>query len=133
MSGIFLPGLETSNTDLAAALCAVGIPLKKGDPVKILTGQGGDRHTFFFEERSECGRYVTDELIKAWNDPTWHERNPEHAFAYVKVAFENRRRLLDYIKSRVPIAAVKQGNKVAFLSVNASDEIQRKVFAQLKR
>ena len=130
---IFLNSLETNNTDLAAALCAVGIPLRKANPVKVLTGEGGDRHVFFFEERSECGLYRTAELIQAWNDEAWHIRNPEHAFAYLKVAFENRKRLLDYVKSRVPIAAVKKGNKVAFLSLRANDDIQRKVFAKLNQ
>jgi hypothetical protein len=129
----FLQQIETTNTQLAAALCAVGIPLRKGLPCRVITGRGADRVAFFFEAQSPCGLYQTDKLIKAWDDPEWHRKNPDHPFAYLKVSFENHKRLLDYLKSGVPIAAVEKGNKVAFISLNASDALQRKVFAELKR
>jgi hypothetical protein len=125
--------LETANTQLAAALCAVGIPLRANLPVQIFTGDRGDRVTFFFEPVSPCGLYHTSQLINAWEDAEWHRKNPEHPFAYLKVAFTNQTRLLDYIKSGVPIAAVEKGSKVAFIALNASDQLQRKVFARLNR
>ena len=129
---IHLTKLETTNTQLAAALSAVGIPLRKETPVRLITGDR-DQHAFFFEEISPCGLYKTEELIRAWNDKDWHERNPEHPFAYLKVAFQNHARLTDYVKSGVRIAAITRGHKIAFVSLNASKALQDKVFSELER
>lgn len=126
-----LPSCETTNTDLAAALSAVGIPLRKETPVRILTGHGGDRHCFFFQDRSPCGNYLTEKLIHAWNDPDWHRQHPEHPFAYIKMAFQNRARLGDYIKRGVPIFVAEKHGKLAFLSLNSSPENEKKVFQKL--
>lgn len=126
-----LPSCETSNTELAAALASVGIPLKKECPVRILTGHGGDRHCFFFEEISPCGQFKTGELIQAWHDPEWHKAHPRHPFAYVKVAFKNKHHLTDYVRKGVPIAVEEKSGKLAFLPLNASDELQKKVFQKL--
>lgn len=131
MSMVNLPNGETTNTDLAAALCAVGIPLKKGCPVRILTGHGGDRHSFFFEPISPCGNYRTFELIQAWDDREWHRQHPEHPFAYIKVAMQNRKRLMEYVKGAVPIFVAEKHGKLAFLSFNASPETEKKVFNRL--
>jgi hypothetical protein len=125
--------LETTNTMLAAALAAVGIPLRKTNSVRIVTGDFGDRTCFFFEEKSPCGLYDTFELIRAWDDPDWHEKHPEHPFAYILVAFRNREKLNAYINKGIPTVAVKKGSKIAFLPLNASDPLQQKVFAQLNR
>jgi hypothetical protein len=134
MSGlIHLNPLETSNTKLAAALCAVGIPLRKETPVRLMAGDRGDSHCFFFQEQSPCGEYKTAELIKAWNDREWHLRNPEHPFAYLKVAFENHERLTDYVKKGSRIATVTRGSKFGFLSLDASDVAQKRFFTELKR
>jgi hypothetical protein len=88
---------------------------------------------FFFEPVSPCGQFVTAELILAWDDPEWHIRNPEHPFAYQKTAFSNHERLLDWIKKKIPIVAVKRGSKIAFLTRDAHPEIQRRVFNELAR
>jgi hypothetical protein len=125
--------LETTNTELAAALSAVGIPLRATNPVRVLTGDCGSRHCFFFMERSPCGLFNTMELIKAWSDPDWHEKHPEHPFAYLLVGFRNREKLTNYIRKGTPTAAVKKGKKIAFLPLNASDVLQSKVFTELNR
>lgn len=130
---IHLNALETTNTKLAAALCAVGIPLRKDTPVRLMTGLRGDSHCFFFEAQSACGDYKTDELIKAWDNKEWHLRNPEHPFAYLKVAFDNAERLTDYIKKGTRIATVTRGSKFGFLSLAASDTAQKRFFDELKR
>ena len=75
----------------------------------------------------------TKELILAWDDEGWHTRNPEHPFAYLKVAFQNFERLTDYCRKGTPIAFVTKGSKIAFLSLNASDQLQEKVFKELNR
>lgn len=129
-----LGALETTNTELAAALGAVGIPLRPGaEGIKLIAGDRGDRHCFFFQAQSACGLYQTNELIKAWNDDEWHRKHPEHPFAYIKMAFRSKSRLTDYVKKGVPTYVCQQGTKFAFLSLNASDALQKQVFAELKR
>lgn len=130
-----LPSCETTNTDLAAALASVGIPLVKECPVRVMTGavKGGSRYCFFFESQSPCGNYKTDELIKAWDDKEWHRQHPQHPFAYVKVAMQNRARLLDYVKSQVPIFVAEKNGKIAFLSLNASPATEQAVFQRLNK
>jgi hypothetical protein len=131
---IHLASLETTNSKLAAALTAVGIPLKKSKPVQIVTGgKGPDRVAYFFEAKSPCGAYDTKELMLAWENDEWHARNPEHPFAYLKVGMQNLDRLNEYCRKGTPIAYVQRGSKIAFLSLNASDDLQKKVFAELKR
>ena len=127
------PQNETTNSDLAAALTACGIPLKKDCPVRILTGHGGDRHCFFFEDQSPCGNYKTAQLIVAWDDKEWHRKHPEHPFAYIKVAFQNRARLRDYIKGGTPIFVAEKHGKLAFLSVHCLPETEKKVFDKLNQ
>lgn len=131
---IHLASLETTNSKLAAALCAVGIPLLKSKPVQIVTGgKGGDRIAYFFEAQSPCGAYKTKELMLAWENEHWHRINPEHPFAYLKVAMENLERLNEYCRKGTPVAYVTRGSKIAFLSLNAPDQLQKKVFTELKR
>lgn len=130
---IHLSQMETTNTKLASSLCAVGIPLRKDTPVRLMTGNRGDSHCFFFEAQSPCGKYKTDELIKAWDDKAWHLKNPDHPFAYLKVAFENQARLTDYIRKGTRIATVTKGSKFGFLSLDASDSAQKRFFTELNR
>jgi hypothetical protein len=126
-----LSSLETTNTELAAALAAVGIPMDPICPIRILTGAGGDRHCFFFQEKSPCGNYKTDDLIRAWNDPDWHRTHPEHPFAYVKVAFKNKHGLVDYVKRGVPTFVAEKHGKIAFIPLSASSDLEQKVFKKL--
>jgi hypothetical protein len=123
--------LETTNTKLAACLSACGIRLRPGNEVKTLVGDRGDQTCFFFEEKSPCGDYDTAKLIAAWDDKEWHVKNPEHPFAYIKVAFDNWERFTDFIRHDVPIVAVAKGSKVAFLSLNAPDSLQKEIFTRL--
>lgn len=124
--------LQTTNTDLASCLCAVGIPLMKNQPIKELVG---DRKAiaFFFEPVSPCGLYHTQELILAWDDKEWHLKHPEHPFAYLKTAFQNRARLRDMIKGNVPTVVVKRGDKFAFLSLHAEPKLVDDTMRELKR
>lgn len=111
----------TSNTGLAAALTAVGIPLAAKPFVRVVgDGVRGERLVWFFEPQSEDGRLQTKELIAAWNDEAWHLANPEHPFAYVKCALLNRERLVDKVKQDVPLACLRRRGKIAILPLNAS-------------
>ena len=120
-----LSSTATSNTSLAAALTAVGIPLAKKPFVRVVgDNTRGERLVWFFEPQSADGQYQTAELIAAWNDDGWHQANPEHPFAYIKCALRNRERLVDKVKRDVPLACVRQRGKIAFIPLNASPRTQ---------
>ena len=115
----------TTNTSLAAALTAVGIPLSAKPFLKVVgDGIRGERTMWFFEAQSPCGKYKTKELIAAWGDDAWHLANPEHPFAYIKCALSNRERLVDKVKQDVPLACVKRRGKIAFIPLNATAQEQ---------
>lgn len=123
----------TTNTLLAAALSAIGIPFSTRAS-SIVTGDsiaGSGRITWYFEPRSACGQYSTAELINAWDDKGWHARNPEHPFAYIKCAMQNYSRLIDHLKHDVPIGLVKHRGKIALVSLNASQSLQDSIFRKL--
>jgi hypothetical protein len=111
----------TSNTCLAAALTAIGIPLAEKPFVRVV-GDGicGERTVWFFEPPSADKQFQTKGLIEAWNDDAWHLANPEHPFAYIKCALMNRQRLVDKVKQNVPLACVKRRGKIAFIPLDAS-------------
>lgn len=121
----------TNNLALAAALLSVGIPFGETPFTLTKSNKGGDNYTFFFGEKSECGKYSTDELMKAWYDDAWHVENPEHPFAYVKCAFQNRERLLDKVNQGAPLIVIEKNGKLAILSSNTSEETQEKIFRRL--
>ena len=132
---LFLQGgsLETTNTKLAACLAACGISLRAHNPIRKVLGDCRDQTAFFFEPISPCGNYKTAELIAAWDDKSWHLKNPEHPFAYLKVAMDNMERLRDFVRKGIPTIAVEKGSKVAFLSLDASDDLQKTVFTRLNQ
>ena len=116
-----LSSTATSNTALAAALSALGIPLAQKPFVRVVgDGIRGERVVWFFEPQSADGTYQTKSLIEAWNDDTWHLANPEHPFAYIKAALMNRESLVTKIKQDVPLAYISRREKFAFLPLNAS-------------
>ena len=123
-----------TNTILAAALAAVGIPFHDNRAFSQVHGDGissGGRTTWYFQEQSDCGKFKTAELIKAWEDKEWHARNPEHPFAYIKVAFENHSRLVDKLKQDAPLGMVRRRGKIALVSLNASQRTQDLIFRRL--
>ena len=116
-----LSSTATSNTSLAAALTAVGIPLAERPFARVVgDGTKGERLIWFFEPQSTDGKFQTKELIAAWNDEAWHLAHPEHPFAYIKCALKNRERLVDKVKQDAPLACVKRRGKIALLPLNAS-------------
>jgi len=114
-----LSSTATSNTCLAAALTAVGIPLAEKPFIRVV-GDGGERTVWLFEPASLCGKFVTKTLIEAWSDKSWHLANPEHPFAYIKCALLNREQLVDKVKRDVPLACVQRRGKIAFIPLDAS-------------
>lgn len=71
------------NTQLAAALVAVGIPLRK-DPPYTYRIEKKQRIIFWhFESQDSTGMFQTLELVKAWKkDLQWMAENPMHPFAF---------------------------------------------------
>lgn len=123
----------TTNTQLAAALAAMGIPFDT-KPCSVVQGDGiasGGRITWYFGPRSECGQYSTAELMAAWDDRDWHRKHPEHPFSYIKCAFQNFQRLLDKVKNDVPLGCVRQRGKIALISLNAPQHLQDLIFKKL--
>jgi hypothetical protein len=126
---------HTTNTMLAAALAAMGIEFDEHRPFSTATGDGicaGGRVTFYFKERSNCGQFETRQLIKAWEDRTWHEQNPDHPWAYIKCAFENHSRLVDKIKHDTPLGLVRRHKKLSIVSLGASQATQDLVYRRLR-
>lgn len=126
------PSVQTTNTDLAACLTAVGIGLDKQTPVRRLEGDAS-RMTFFFNEVSPCGQYHTRELMLAWDDLTWPDRFPEHPFAYLMAGFRNRARLRDYIKKAVPTVMIAKNGKFGFAPLNCDARTETLVLRELKK
>ena len=120
-----LSSTATSNTCLAAALTAVGIPLAEKPFVRVVgDGIRGERTVWFFETQSHCGKFDTKALIEAWHNDAWHLANQEHPFAYIKCALLNRARLVDKVKQDVPLACVKRRGKIAFIPLDASPSVE---------
>jgi hypothetical protein len=122
---------HTNDLALAAALAAMGIPFASLPFVHSKSAKGGDSYLFFFKDVSECGKYRTGELSKAWNDAEWHTKNPEHPFSYVLCAFKNREALLDKVKQSAPLVVIEKAGKMAIVSANASPELQTAIFSKL--
>ena len=123
-----------TNTLLAAALTAVGIPFDTQRGLHQVRGDGiasGGRFTYYFAEQSLDGRHKTAELIAAWENPKWHLANPEHPFAYIKCALLNRERLVDMIKQDSPLTMLRHHGKIALVGLHASqatqDAVQRRL------
>jgi hypothetical protein len=121
---------STTNTCLAAALTAVGIPLAEKPFIQVVES-GRERTTWLFAPNSACGKYRTTQLIAAWNDEQWHLANPEHPFAYIKCALLNRERLVDKIKQKAPLLAVRRRGKIALIPANATPQLEDLILRNL--
>lgn len=122
---------STTSLALAAALLSVGIPFNAELPFIKSRSVKGETYTFLFEGTSNCGTYSTSALLKAWDNPKFHEENPEHPFAFVKCAFANREALLDLTKQGTALVVVERNGKLAVLPENASAALQTQIFSKL--
>lgn len=115
------PRLQTDEIELAAALLSCGVPLWNDFPIER---HPDSRVSFFFHPSSPCGTFQTRELMLAWQDSTWHERHPEHPFAYLWCVFENRRRLMREIKLKNPTITFLRAGYPQFLTMNADPKTE---------
>ncbi len=127
-----LSSTSTGNTMLAAALCAVGIPLAEKPFVRVVDNTAGpERMIWFFEPRSHDGRLLTKDLIAAWHDDAWHLANPEHPFAYIKCALLNRESLEEKLRTDVPLACIRRRGRIAFLPLDATPQAEDFILRRL--
>ena len=125
---------DTRDSYLAAALMAMGIEPVAGEPVRIITREhlSGGQYQFFFKPVSDCGKFRTRDMLKAWREgEKWPEENPDHPFAIAMAAVWNYRDLLKFIKSKSPYGWVTRGRSVAMLPLNSSDDLQEKIFGEV--
>lgn len=116
------PRLQTDDVELAASLLACGVPLWRNFPVQ----RGADsRVSFFFQPVSPCGAFHARELMLAWADHTWHQRHPEHPFSYLWCVFQNRRRLMREIRTKVPTVCFMRAGYPQFLTMNADPKVEK--------
>jgi hypothetical protein len=128
--------LATRNTILFAALTALGIPPEPelcGEYVEEIAGKPRSVTVWRLRESSIDGRFVTEDLIKRWSDPEFAAREPEHPLAYIKAAFENHTRSVEFIKEQGPIAMRRRGKKIALITRHTSPELRKRILDELNK
>lgn len=89
--------LESQNTQLAAALTALGIPLDQHIGAQHFTEktERGVRNltVWTLAERSADGRFIAADLVKVWNDDAWLKANRAHPLAAMRAAFRTYKAL----------------------------------------
>jgi len=108
---------QTQNTDLAAAICTLGIPRNAEQPLQVLVGDI-NQVIFFFGEESPCGLYKTCDCMQLWDDPALDVSRPRHAITYIRSAMRSRSRLLDYAKAKIKVGiAAREGGRFEIVSL----------------
>ena len=133
---IYTPGRnETEDLELAAALLRMGVDLDPKLPFKRFEplGSKAPRWVFYFQHVSKCGRFVTEDLVRVWDDVGWMEAHKEHPWSYLWGAARYRQELLKVVKNAAPLVQVQEGGTAGYLSLNADDVLQQKFFARLKK
>lgn len=127
---------NASNDMLVAALAALGFEPDPRKPSSIVVGDGikGDGNvTYYFDQVSNCGQYRVSEMIAAWEDESWHERNPEHPFAYIKCALLNLAAIQERNRKDTPLAKIQKGRKFALIGLNSTAGFERRMLGRLER
>jgi|GEM_PF-1231724 len=126
----------SGKTDLIAALTALGIPLDTDCPYQE-TREMVDGHeqrvvTWVLKPSSVCGRFETQAMLKAWDDPAFAKTNPEHPFAYIKQAFENLLRIRCGVAAQAPLALIRKGKRIALIPFDLTPERREELLAELE-
>lgn len=93
---------EVCNTDLAAALCTLGIERDPEQPLKVLQGEI-NKTSFCFREASACKTYRMSEMVPAWDSHDLPTTHPRHAITYMRIGLRSRGKFLDYAKGDIKI------------------------------
>lgn len=91
--------VHVRDTKLAAALIAVGIPLRHDPPyTHIARADGKEVWTFCFYPSDQDGEVTTLECIEAWRDDLDFMKNyPLHPFSFAMAAVKNMDRLHEHM------------------------------------
>jgi 5-deoxy-D-glucuronate isomerase len=115
----------TNNIKLACALLTLGHETIDGEN-SVFEENGGRQVVFVFKNKDN----KVLEAAKKWKEGL-SAMGEEEPIAYLYAYAHNRDRLLDMIKSAVPLVRVKRGNKVIVYSKNATKEAKEKVLKLL--
>ena len=118
-SPLFAQTFAVSDPNLAACLMAVGIAVRPGEEVSMLTGDA--KHLAFNFIAMGPDGMSTEFCIAAWNQQRNSTRkeddftfeNPDHPFSYAMCSIANRIALAAYLKSAKPTVCIKRGSSIA--------------------
>jgi len=119
---------------LAAILIALGIEIRKEDPITcLITDSNGIRketYTFWFDV-SNGTRDKAKEIISAYeNARNWSSFTlpTEHPLYYMKGVLENREVLLNWIRKKVaPMRIIKHGEKTVLIGDRANPTLKSRM------
>ena len=114
----------TDDFYLCSALLAMGVdvsPIQSNGMLKMMQiGRNGNP-------------FKIQEFRIAWADANYHLVHSQNAFAYVKCAIENYKKLVNYVKGNKPHLVIKRGESVAYLHPDCSSETEGKVLSQFDK
>ena len=94
---------------LAAAMLAIGIPLRKDPPFEhVKKKDGTEIITYNFFPSTEDGDVTAGECIEAWKrDLDWIKENPQHPFTFAMCAVKNLISFDEHAATNVPKVGFK--------------------------
>jgi len=129
--------VTSRTTQLIAALAAVGIPLDSDCPYletrELIDGREQRVVTWTIKPESACERFITQAMIRAWNETDFVQHNPEHPLSYIKAAFQNHARVLESIISQAPLALIRKGKRMALIPFDATPERRKELLEGLEK
>jgi hypothetical protein len=128
--------IQITDINLVSALLTMGISPEVEAPITKVKrfdrdGNPFEHCTFNFQGESMCGQYKTTDLIHAWNNPNFNDEFPEHPFAYIRCAFNNREFALDKVKQAIPLIIIEKNGKHVAISENASKQLKEETFRKI--
>jgi hypothetical protein len=136
MSAASREDFETRDIFLLSALMAVGVRPVGRERCRVITPEHehGRRYQYFLSPVSECGKWQTVELVKAWKEGvSWIEKNPEHPFAYAMAAQWNFKETQRELAGLGDYVFMRAGDAVAMLPSNATAEMEEKILGKFDR
>jgi hypothetical protein len=107
---------ETKDVRLFSALAAMGFAWTESGAV-----EGGDR-AWLFSQSSDCGKWNLGAMLKAWNNPSFHDKNPSHPFHHVKVALASDMALRRMFREGGGFRQVQRGEALATIGADQTPE-----------
>jgi 6-phosphogluconolactonase/glucosamine-6-phosphate isomerase/deaminase len=98
------------------------------DAPMVTKTEQGDTYTFYCELESTDKQFKTKDVILAWLDESYVEKNPECPISYIKCAFKNRNTLLDIVKKQVRYVQIERNGKIYMVPENATKDEAKKLF-----